>query len=110
MVDHNGVLVEVLGDVWPEGDAIQVEAVSTMGWTPPWPWYPNHLPHWGLRPPGSARARAWYAGVPKGQERRTFETLIEAMRRGRRVLSPLTEETLSGITRMVPMAVLTTPG
>ncbi|NMP21928.1 hypothetical protein [Sulfobacillus harzensis] len=105
------VYVNVIGDQRPEeDDAVVVQAVPQMGWAPPWPWYPSGLPHWGLATSSTEAARAWFAGVPEGQEKRVFADLLEAMKHRRRILSPLTLDTLSGQTTAVHVAVLATPG
>lgn len=103
--------VNVVGDMRPPaGDLVRVKAVPQMGWAPPWPWYPRKLPHWGLASSDEEEARAWFAGVPQGQEARVFESLLESVQYRRRVLSPMTMETLAGGTGTVHLAVLTTPG
>lgn len=102
--------VQVIGEISPIHEAVQVQAVSEMGWTPPWPWYPQILSQWGLSNAGDRVARAWFAGVPQGQERRVFEALVDAIQHRRRILSPLTEKTVAGLRSIVPIAVLTTPG
>ncbi len=102
--------MRVIGQLVPTHEAVQVQAVSEMGWTPPWSWYPRDLTHWGLAGAGDLVARAWFAGVPAGQEERLFETLIDALQHRRQILSPLTENTVAGLDATVPIAVLTTPG
>lgn len=75
-----------------------------------WDWYPRHLPHYGLAPEESDTPRIWFAGVPEGQERTVFETLIMTMGRRQRLLSPLTESAADRIDWPLSAAVLTTPG
>lgn len=96
-------------DALAQDPLIQVRYLRKLPWNPPWDWYPSSLVHWGLSADES-RPRLWFAGVPQGQEQRVFETLVAAIGRRRRLLSPLTEENLRTIQSPVHLAILTTPG
>ncbi len=104
------VYVQVVGQPAPESLGLRIQQLSEMDWVPPWSWYPRDVPHWGLAFSPGDRARAWLAGVPHGQERRMFEGLVQAMRHRRSMLSPLSEDILGQVGRLVHVAVLTTPG
>lgn len=95
--------------VLPQDPLIEVHYRRKLPWNPPWDWYPSSLVHWGLAA-DAGRPRLWFAGVPQGQERRGFETLVDAIGRRRRLLSPLTEENLRTIQSPLHLAILTTPG
>lgn len=94
-----------------DDDQLVINVASTLGWTPPWSWYPKTLAHSGIAARIGDDARAWFAGIPQGQERRVWDTLLDAVGRRRQILSPLTTETIQRVAvPLVHIAVLTTPG
>lgn len=96
----------ILGD-----DQLVINVASTLGWTPPWSWYPKTLAHWGIAARAGEEPRAWFAGIPQGQERRIWDALLDAVGRRRQLLSPLTSETIQRVMSPgVRIAILTTPG
>lgn len=84
------------------------QSLAALPWDPPWPWYPTHVPHWGLAKDGT-HPRIWYAGIPKGQERIIFAKLVRAIGRNQGLLSPLARDLACQISGPVRVAVLTTP-
>ncbi len=74
-----------------------------------WAWYPSRLPHFGVGGAAEEEPRLWFAGSPQGQELGVFDTLITAVGRRQRLLSPATEAAARAIDWPLHVAVLTTP-
>ncbi len=73
-----------------------------------WPWFPQHLPVYGIAQEDSA-AHIWFVGEPIGQEESSWRDLVLAVGRGQKLLTPMTENIVDSIGEIVHVAVFTTP-
>lgn len=74
----------------------------------PWEWFPHGIESYGIGLDGAV-PRLWFIGEPRGQEETSWRDLVLAVGRGQKILTPMTEALIDGISRVIKVAVLTTP-